>query len=142
MQTVRINKDKLLEIVITNRDKHATEYREAIEGYWISLQEAFEDKVEAVENHISKIESKDRTNKQMADGPSAYLDNRNDLPKPEDHLDDYDSIIAMLQWSEDDTVELEATDFNNYVQDDWGWKEQFTRMSDTYNGKTPRKRRR
>jgi hypothetical protein len=141
MQTVRINKAKLQNIVTANRTKHATEYREAIKGYWISLEEAFEDKAQAVADHLAAMEAKERTNKQMADGPSNYLDHGS-LPKPEDHLDDYDNIIAMLKWSEDETVELEAHDFSNYVLDDWGWKEQFTRMSETYNGKTPRKRRR
>lgn len=41
---------------------------------------------------------------------------------PDDHTDDYERAIGMLEMSVDETVVLTATQFAAFVQDKWHWK--------------------
>lgn len=45
------------------------------------------------------------------------------LPEPIDRTKDYDRVIAMLEMSVEDEVELEEHDFDRYVLDNWEWKD-------------------
>ena len=53
------------------------------------------------------------------------------LPEPQDHTEDYDSVIAMLEMSVEDIIELDADSFQRYVLDKWSWKRaaDFTNLS-------------
>lgn len=42
---------------------------------------------------------------------------------PDDHTDDYERAIGMLEMSVDDTVVLTASQFAAFVQDKWHWKQ-------------------
>lgn len=48
-----------------------------------------------------------------------------DITPPSDHTTDYTRAIEMLEWSVEDEVDISEADFRAYVQDDWGWKNQF-----------------
>ena len=54
------------------------------------------------------------------------------LTAPEDHTEDYNQVIQMLEWSIDEEVELVRSDFVRYVMDDWGWKQDFLENSSSY----------
>jgi hypothetical protein len=41
------------------------------------------------------------------------------LTEPSNHVKDYDRVITMLEMSVDDTVTLDAQDFDRYVMDNW-----------------------
>jgi hypothetical protein len=38
----------------------------------------------------------------------------------------------MMEWSQDDTVALTQSQFKQYVQDDWGWKDQWLTSNTAY----------
>jgi hypothetical protein len=41
------------------------------------------------------------------------------LTEPSDHTKDYDRVVAMLEMSVDETIILDAHDFDQYVMDNW-----------------------
>jgi hypothetical protein len=43
------------------------------------------------------------------------------LVEPRDHTSDYDRTIMMLEMGVDDTIVLDATEFDQYVRDVWTW---------------------
>lgn len=60
------------------------------------------------------------------------------VPEPEDHIDDYDPILAMACMSVDDIIELSEDEFAMYVMDQWSWKSNFTRTTTMYTGRRRR----
>lgn len=42
---------------------------------------------------------------------------------PEDHTDEYDKAIGMLEMSVDDTVLITHDEYRQYVLDEWFWKD-------------------
>ena len=114
MKSVRINKDKLLGTVKENREVHIADYNEAMEGYREELEERLVDKLESL---------------RAGELPSQ---NFRDLPIPQVHTDEYDQAISMLEFSVDDTIELEHREFRQYVLDQWDWKAIFAASTANY----------
>lgn len=54
------------------------------------------------------------------------------LAEPVDHTSDYERVIMMLEMSVDDTVVLNAGEFDQYVRDVWSWSYQTTSMLKSY----------
>lgn len=66
-----------------------------------------------------------------AEGSLPYLGNW-PLVYPENHLDDYDRVIGMLEFSVADKVELTSSDFNAYVRNRWEWHRSFVGSNTAY----------
>lgn len=113
MDSVVVNKAELLSKVEENRKTHRTIFEEALEGYRTQI-------LDVLEKHIDRI----RTNKPERVSIA--------IPFPEDHTSDYDTVIAMLKMSVDDTIELSQYDFSSYVLDKWAWKQQFLTNNSYY----------
>lgn len=57
------------------------------------------------------------------------------LDPPKDHTDDYQNAIQMLEMTRDagvKTIEITRKDFQCYVRDNWGWKEEWVSNSTRY----------
>ncbi len=54
------------------------------------------------------------------------------MPEPQDHTNDYDTAIAMVQWSVEGTVEITYYDFQKYVLDQWDWTRRFSETVNHY----------
>jgi hypothetical protein len=104
--TITVDKAQLLDTLKENRDKHGAAYEKAKAGYIKTTMKQLEDYV-----------------RRLADGE--LLEHRFINSPPDDHTGDYDDVIAMMEWSTDDTIELDQYQFSQYVKDDWGWKEQW-----------------
>lgn len=113
LDTVLVKRNEVLDKLRENRDIHAEQYVQARAGWEQAV-------VDGLKDALAKAESKTEFVTSL------------DLPQPTDHTSDYDSTIAMLSMSQDDLLELGASEFNQYVMDNWRWKEQFTRMSQSY----------
>ncbi len=109
--TITVDKAQLLTALRENRDKHGAAYQKAKEGY-IKLT------TRQLEEYINQLANGDTEIARFINQP------------PEDHTDDYDSAIAMMEWATDDTISLTQSQFVTYVNDDWGWKRQWM-MSNT-----------
>ena len=102
MQSVKVERQGLIEKVRTNCDSHRELFLKAQEGYRKLV-----------------IEELDRM---LADAKAGRPIRRSiSLTEPSDHTKDYDRVIAMLEMSVDDTVTLDASDFDRYVLDNWDW---------------------
>jgi hypothetical protein len=113
MHTVTMSKSKLMDALRTNRDAHRAMFEEALEAYRVTV-----------------VQELDRRLKDAKAGRK--YDGFMRLEQPVDHTDDYDRVILSLDFSLFDEVELSMQDFNQYVRDNWSWKEQFLTTSNNY----------
>lgn len=118
-QNITVSKTDLLDKLRANRDEHASDYAEGIAEY----QRQAAEKLRALADKI-------------AEDPDANLyEVAQELPKPENHTDDYDTAIQMLEWHQGDSIELGVDDFQHYVLDQWRWKQAFAASMSNYSGK-------
>jgi hypothetical protein len=113
MNTVKVDKAELIKLVKANRDGHRKIFEEALAGY----------KKQAMKQLDAYIERIDRGD---VIAVAFYV------PVPEDHTDDYDRVLTMLDMSVDDTIEIDQNAFASYVMDDWQWKKQFLTTNSSY----------
>lgn len=113
LQTVRVNKADLLERIKKNRADHRKIYEEAMDGWKKAVTEEL-----------------DRMHADALAGKDYRL--RVNLARPEDHTDEYDTVIELLEMSLDDELELPYHEFANYALDKWGWQRDFLTTSMSY----------
>lgn len=118
MQDVRVKKEQLLKTLKENRETHQADFDIA----W----EAFRQKAEA--NFANKLKAIKAANK------GERIELHVNLVIPEDHTEDYDQAIEMLGWEIGDEITLQRHEFQQLVQDNWGWKDQFTATNLAYTG--------
>lgn len=102
MKKVNISRAELLEAVRSNRAQHAADYSEATANYRPKVIAALEER-----------------RQEILDGQKINLFFQ--LPEPQDHTDDYDRVIRMLEMSSDEIIELDYHEFDMYVRDNWAW---------------------
>ena len=113
--TVHVKREELLTRIKENRAKHRDEFERAWDGYTKAVREWLEKSLDALKAG-KKIDVAFRG------------------PIPQDHTEDYDRVIDMLQMEIRDELEIDETQFAQYVRDDWGWKGQFVTTNSTYTG--------
>lgn len=119
MNTVKVQKDQLLMKLQINRESHRALFLKAQEGY---------------RNLV--IAELDKSLKDAREGREIRTYIR--MEAPQDHTSDYDNVIEMLRMSVDDTIELEAHDFQCYVMDKWQWAQAAFLANSTYAAAAPR----
>jgi hypothetical protein len=102
MNTVIVDKAVLLKKVKENREKHRSLFLAAQEGFRQAV-------IDELDMMLEKAKKGKRV--QMAIN----------IPEPVDHTQDYNRVIDMLEMSLDNRIELSATEFDNYVRDQWSW---------------------
>lgn len=120
LAVVTVNKDALLSKLRANRNQHREEFIAAERKYRLAAVQEFKRLHDAACDATGTPE----------DGKA--LDRGLKLPKPEDHTDDYERVIEMVDMSVAPTIELTAQEFTQYVRDDWGWKAQFASTASYY----------
>lgn len=113
MQSVKVKKDDLLKKLEENKNKHRSVFESAMEGYERAA-------IAWLEANLQKVRSGDHTRLYFTE------------PVPEDHTADYELTICMLQMSVDDEISLTDHEFEQYVMDSWGWKQQWTAAVSNY----------
>ena len=106
LDTVRVSKTALIRRLQENRDQHREQFEKGLELYRKAV-------VQELEEQLARA----RRNESVA--------RFSVLNQPEDHTENYNHAIELLDMSLDDEVELTAEEFAQYVRDDWGWKRQF-----------------
>lgn len=115
LDSIRVKRETLLEVLKSNRDSHRATFEEAMEGYRRKS-------IEILEDHIKRIKD---------DAPEKIVVS---LPIPDDHTDEYDRVIEMIEWSIDDEFWLSGHEFDQFVRDNWGWKAAFLATASAYSG--------
>lgn len=113
METVKIKKSELLEVLRKNRNVHRAIFEEAQKGY----------RKEAI--RLLDVALKDAREGRKI---NTYIK----LNTPINQTADYDRAIKMIEMSVDDVVGIDETDFACYVLDDWNWKNQFLTTNSAY----------
>lgn len=113
MEKITVGKIRLMQTLLTNRDKHQAAYDEAVVAY-----------------RVRAIEEMERNLLAAQRGDEVVLYVR--IPVPEIHTDDYNRAIDMLKWETSDTVSLSEHDFAELVQNEWGWARSFATNTVSY----------
>lgn len=111
-----VDREKVLAILKTNREEHAEIVAEAREGY-------VEQARKALEKRLGQIKEGKVVNLTFSLNP------------PQDHTEDYDTVIKMLEMHVEKTVTLDSQQFRQYVEDNWNWKSGFIVGSARYSQK-------
>lgn len=119
---------EVLTRVRENREAHQKAYDEAEKGYQLEVIELIEKAQKELEK-AHKLAQKGKYTNKDAPRLNVYA------TPPENHVDDYDRVIDMLNMAVDDEISLEEGDFSKYVRDEWDWKEDFVANSSYYSGK-------
>lgn len=104
MQSVKVKKTELIEVLTKNRDGHRTEFLESQDLYRAAV-------IKELDAMLAEAREKKSIRRHI------------NLPEPEDHTDDYDRELRMLAMSVDDVIELGVHDFDTFVMDNWAWKQ-------------------
>jgi hypothetical protein len=129
LSTVRVSKDDLLKKLKYNRTEHEKTYNEIM----AVRQTKILDELHGFKAKFKKALA-DRMDKATSDveyTPPSITLSISSL-KPENHTGDYDRVISLLELSLDEELELNSSEFNQYVNDDWSWKKSFVTCSGTY----------
>jgi hypothetical protein len=110
---VTVSKTELLDVLRKNRAGHREQFLKAQEGF-----------------RKRAIEELDRSLADAEKGNEIRLAVH--LPKPEDHTEDYDREIRMLEMHQEDTVKIRAQLFDQIVMDRWGWSASFAATNSAY----------
>ena len=104
MSRINVKRKDLIEVLKANRDTHASEYEEAYLGYKQLC-------VEALQAKLEQINANDEFDMYFNDLMSA----------PENHVEDYQDVIEMLELSEDDKLSIGMDEYKKYYKNDWSW---------------------
>lgn len=110
-RTINVNKNRLIKTIKSNKENHIIEYGEAVTAYKIE-----------VHKQLDKLRDKI---------DSGSLDINFDLTKPINNEENYDKIVEMFEWEENELVELGQDEFREYVQDETAFALQ-AKMSNTF----------
>jgi hypothetical protein len=115
MRSITVEKARLVDMLQQNLAVHMGKYDVAMERYQAKVREWFEE-------NLARIMS----------GDFIHVQRVCPYPVPEKHDEDYVRALDMLAWDLGDTYELTESDFQMYVNDDWGWARTFAANTASY----------
>lgn len=112
---VEVSREELLEKIVANRDRHREIFDKALTAYRDKVIEVLDERIENIRS-------------------GGDIDVFFHLPVPEDHTEDYDRVIDMLEMHKPSTLTIGSADYACYVRDDWVWKRQWATTNAYYVG--------
>ncbi len=141
LHQIKVNTKSTLDIVKQNKEKHDVILSEAISGFWNESQKSLKRNREETLKQMKQQYQKsvksfkkqialemDAVAKKNKNYSFQYMKNR----YPEDHTDDYNGVIRKLELTVGDTVELDNTEFEQYVRNRWSWRTSFLATNSSY----------
>lgn len=123
MKPTRIPWEKLLRIVKTNRENHIEALKISFKGWRDeTLTQALH-----IANTAEAVMGEKQTSIDMIQREVAKLDK-----PPVSHLRDYDRLIKMIELTDEEHIELTEQEFDQYVNDEWSWKQNFMLSNSKY----------
>lgn len=138
-RSVEVNRERLLETLSQNRDKHVAEYKAAMQGYRAIRKQKIEEAFRNAEENLAR-DKKSLLDPSLSDDDLAgehrsqyivepqYLN----LDAPRSYENEYDVAIGIASWDVNETIPLTSSEFACFVLDKWDWKPVFEKMSKTY----------
>ena len=116
MNSIKMNRIELLDIVRANKVKHVAEYEDSVVDYKKAVLQI------ALSNaKIAKTGDLNEFNKIKTNPPA-----------PQSYETSYSRAIRMLELSVEDIIEVEEHIFNKLVLDEWDWKRNFSATAALY----------
>ena len=113
MNEVKVKKNALLDKLRANRAQHEADYATAYDVW--------------ADGMITQLKKNLAYFKKERKSRAAPV-----LVQPVSYVKQYDQAIAILEMSVDDEIILDANEFNQYVLDNWNWKQMFTTVNSNY----------
>lgn len=137
---IEVNREKLLETLKKNREKHGKDYQEAVEGYKTLAMEklkegherAQKELKENFERYTKRIQDFDPKNPKGSDYLTLVNGINVEMKLPRDYTAKYDAAIDMVSWDVRETLELTHAEFQCFVRDVWDWSDEFRIISEGY----------
>jgi hypothetical protein len=117
MDSIKVNKTDLIRTLEQNRKKHVEEYKLAVQNWRKKVRKA-------VAKELARLE-KDK---------EPRLNFLHKLPKPISFEKEYDSALLLLEWEQDDKVDLTFTQVEQWVDNKWHWAGALRATTQSYNG--------
>lgn len=114
MKQVTIEKEKLLEKLKENREIHEKEYTELHNAYLDSVISGLKELLEEAEKRPTS--------------PTTGLH----LHVPRSYLKEYDMVIGMLEFSEEEAFQITQDEYKKFILNEWEWTGMFDSMKATY----------
>lgn len=145
LNVISIEKDRLIEVLQENRDKHITEYEQAVKDYHVIAEYAMKQMAKEARKVASEYTKRAKNIAQSADidewdvstiAMSYYP--LSGIQKPVSHESDYSDALEMLEFhtitdeSDQNTIQLSQGDFKTFVQDNWSWKIEWDNTTKLY----------
>jgi hypothetical protein len=141
LNNLLVKKEEALKIVKENKIKHDNILKDAIEGYWLeadkNLKQLKVDRLKELKKQYQKnvkdfkkqiASDLNLIAKRKKDGPFNHLRQR----YPEDHTDDYIGVIRRLELAVGENIQLNSSEFDQYVRNKWSWRESFLSTNSYY----------
>lgn len=119
MSPVTVDRNNLILIVKGNRDRHRETFVKACAVFK-------ERAIAQIEDLVSQIKA--------GKVRSLHIP----LPVPEEHTEDYDRALRMLDMHTGSTIELTEDAYRCLVDDEWGWRHSFLSNTVAYTSEYPR----
>lgn len=113
MDTITVEKSKLLDALRLNRDEHINIFDKAVEVYRRKV-------IEELERSLADARAGRKVSRMIM------------LPEPENHTADFDTAIKMLEWEQAAVIEIDRRDFMKYVENRWEWAASFAGNTASY----------
>jgi hypothetical protein len=106
-KSVNVKRTELLKKLKSNLAEHEQDHQEALVGYKIKLMKD----LQATLKKVKAAEYEDL---------SKYSSLRFDQP-PVSYSNEYREVIAMMEMSVDEHINLDSTSFKSYILNQWSW---------------------
>lgn len=120
MHEVTIKKDDALRIIRQNKEDHKKIYEDGMVGYKQELKEILEKKMALLEK-------------------GEYASPHIRISPPSIHIEEYNSVIKMLELSVDEEVTLDSRQFRELIMDKWNWQRDFLKSNAKFSMTAQRK---
>lgn len=116
MNSIKMNRLNLLEIVRANKEKHIADFVEALADYKVLVLQIAQANLKLAKT--ADLEQFKKIKVQPA--------------TPTSYENEYVRAIRMLELSVDDIIDVEEDVFNQLVLDEWHWKNHFVASNTLY----------
>jgi hypothetical protein len=117
MEKVTVKVETVVTALKENYERHKKEYAEAYDGYKRQAKTLLEERLEEVAASSSETDQESL---------------RFDLQPPEDHRDDYERAIGMLEMTTDEETRITSTQYAAFIQDKWSWQREWAHSNKSY----------
>lgn len=129
IETIKVEKSRLIARLQQNLIKHKADYEEAVVGFKSARLKALTKLEETTSAGVDKGLDFGKSEKNaIFKAYSAY----SNLPVPKDHSQAYEQALGLMEWSLDDEIEISIGDFERFINDNWDWKGRFNETVTSY----------